>query len=287
MTTTDRTRHRRRLRGAAAAVVLAASIGFAPGVAGAYEPGTISISPTSGPVGTEVTITGTLPTICTPDSPMWVDIGELFGHELGADGSTRSTQIGAMTASDWQFSITATIPATIGADADGVGVPAGQMTYPVNSYCYNRSLSSNPIEGAATTFTIADELSRGTIGVASTTVTAGAGLSFTADGFAPDSEVTVELHSDPVDLGTVTADAAGHVAATVTIPADVPAGDHTLVLSGTGADGEPLELRTPINVTAPEPSTDDSATPGDTTGATTGATARPAAPVTARPDYNG
>jgi hypothetical protein len=40
------------------------------------------------------------------------------------------------------------------------------------------------------------------------------------------------LHSDPVVLGTVVADAAGNISFAFDIPAGVPLGTHTLVLTG-------------------------------------------------------
>jgi LPXTG-motif cell wall-anchored protein len=53
-----------------------------------------------------------------------------------------------------------------------------------------------------------------------------------AGGFQPGEQAEIHLHSDPVLLDTVTADASGAVRATVTIPADTPAGAHTVVITG-------------------------------------------------------
>lgn len=54
---------------------------------------------------------------------------------------------------------------------------------------------------------------------------AGAGLAGATAGFS------VELHSDPVQLGTATTDAAGAFSLAATIPASTPAGAHTLVVA--------------------------------------------------------
>ncbi|WP_217614497.1 HtaA domain-containing protein [Cellulomonas sp. GbtcB1] len=84
---------------------------------------------------------------------------------------------------------------------------------------------------------------------ASGAVTAGGELTLTANGFgAGEGGIRLELHSDPVLLATLTADASGTVAATFTIPASTPAGAHTLVLIGAG---QTLEF--PITVQAAAP----------------------------------
>ena len=70
--------------------------------------------------------------------------------------------------------------------------------------------------------------------LSSATVQAGGSIAVSGTGFAPDQEITFELHSDPIVLGTLTADAGGVLKGSFTIPASVPAGTHTLVaLSGT------------------------------------------------------
>lgn len=70
--------------------------------------------------------------------------------------------------------------------------------------------------------------------LSSATVQAGGSIAVSGTGFAPDQEITFELHSDPIVLGTLTADAGGVLKGSFTIPASAPAGTHTLVaLSGT------------------------------------------------------
>lgn len=51
-------------------------------------------------------------------------------------------------------------------------------------------------------------------------------------GFKPNEKVTLVLHSDPINLGTFTADPNGVVTATFTLPAGLVVGDHTLVFDG-------------------------------------------------------
>jgi hypothetical protein len=64
----------------------------------------------------------------------------------------------------------------------------------------------------------------------------------------PNSIVKLVLKSDPVELGTFTTDASGTLATNVTIPADAPAGYHTLHLVGTTPSGEPIDLYQPLQV---------------------------------------
>ncbi|KQO98318.1 Ig domain-containing protein [Leifsonia sp. Leaf264] len=60
------------------------------------------------------------------------------------------------------------------------------------------------------------------------TTNAGATITVSGSGFAPDSDVTVVLRSNPVTLGSFTADSDGKVEASVTIPLNTPAGTHHL-----------------------------------------------------------
>lgn len=67
------------------------------------------------------------------------------------------------------------------------------------------------------------------------------------DHFWPNSSITMTLHSDPISLGTVTADANGRVDTTITVP-DVTPGVHRLVLSGEAASGSQLSQEVLIRV---------------------------------------
>ena len=64
------------------------------------------------------------------------------------------------------------------------------------------------------------------------TVAPGGTIQIEASGFYPDEQVTAVLHSDPVQLATLTADANGTVSGSLVIPADTTIGTHTLVLTG-------------------------------------------------------
>ena len=75
----------------------------------------------------------------------------------------------------------------------------------------------------------------------------GASLELVLSGFAPGETVRVELHSTPVLLGEVQADASGRAALAVNIPAGTEAGQHSLVALGLSSG---TRAETPITVTA-------------------------------------
>jgi hypothetical protein len=90
----------------------------------------------------------------------------------------------------------------------------------------------------------------GGITVDDSTPKAGASITIDSDGWKADSEVTITLHSDPVVLDTVNADGTGNVSATVALPANTPAGAHTIELTGTDADDAPRTASVAITVSA-------------------------------------
>ncbi|TFC58247.1 esterase-like activity of phytase family protein [Cryobacterium sp. TMB1-7] len=71
-------------------------------------------------------------------------------------------------------------------------------------------------------------------------VAAGSTVGVSGRDFAANAELNVVLHSAPVRLGAVTADAAGAFSRTVTIPANTEAGVHRIVV--TAANGETAEI---------------------------------------------
>lgn len=68
-------------------------------------------------------------------------------------------------------------------------------------------------------------------------------------GFAPDSFVEAVLYSVPVVVGSGVTDASGAARFAITIPADLAAGSHTLVIAGFGAGGSTAFAA--VGVTAP------------------------------------
>ena len=81
-------------------------------------------------------------------------------------------------------------------------------------------------------------------------VPADGGVPMSGSGFSGGSEVGLFLFSDPINLGTVTANASGTATATAQIPSTVPAGSHTLQIAGTNSSGKTINLSMGITVTA-------------------------------------
>lgn len=88
----------------------------------------------------------------------------------------------------------------------------------------------------------------GGITVTPSTPSAGGSVTIDSSGWMHDTDVTITLHSNPVVLGTVTADANGDVHAVETIPAGTAAGAHTIELTGTDSTGAPRDVSTAITV---------------------------------------
>jgi len=68
--------------------------------------------------------------------------------------------------------------------------------------------------------------------LSASTVVQGGTIEVTGRGFASGEQIALELHSDPVKLATVTADASGVFRAQVTIPVSTDPGEHSLVAAG-------------------------------------------------------
>lgn len=96
----------------------------------------------------------------------------------------------------------------------------------------------------------------------------GATVTLTGAGYAPNvPELVLELHSTPVQIGTVATDQAGAFAATVTLPADVEPGDHHVVVlhEGTEITRTPVQLvASDAGVTSDVATTDQAAAPAET-----------------------
>lgn len=60
--------------------------------------------------------------------------------------------------------------------------------------------------------------------------------------FTPGSSITIELHSEPIDIGTVTANERGGYIGYVQPPNTLPSGFHSLTLAGTSYSGEATTL---------------------------------------------
>jgi len=64
----------------------------------------------------------------------------------------------------------------------------------------------------------------------------GGEITVTGEAFEPGTRVTVELHSEPVELGSLVVDETGAFRLVATIPADTTPGQHAIVVLGDGAE---------------------------------------------------
>jgi hypothetical protein len=78
---------------------------------------------------------------------------------------------------------------------------------------------------------------------------AGGRITFSGSGYQPSSTVVLAIYSEPVVLGSATAEADGTFTATVTLP-DGYAGEHTLLASGVDADGDPRYMTLALDIGA-------------------------------------
>jgi hypothetical protein len=62
------------------------------------------------------------------------------------------------------------------------------------------------------------------------------------EGFAGESEVDVWMYSTPTKLGTAMTDAAGSATERYSLPSNIEAGTHRVVLRGENQQGAPIEI---------------------------------------------
>jgi len=121
-------------------------------------------------------------------------------------------------------------------------VPSSTSSTSTNSSSTSSLESSSTTTGAGQSLTV-------TPGTASR----GSAITVQSDGWAPGTVVTVSVAGTV--LGSLTADTSGRVSGSFTLPGATALGTGTVVLTGTGGNGQPLSLTTPLTVTAAVAST--------------------------------
>ena len=91
-------------------------------------------------------------------------------------------------------------------------------------------------------------------------MSAGSSVPMSSSGWLAGSSVTVTMYSTPIDLGTYVANADGTLSGTLIIPANAPVGNHTVVLSGTAANGATATAQLAFQIVA-DPTAATPATP--------------------------
>jgi hypothetical protein len=186
-----------------AAVLLCATALFATPASAAPGYGTaqISASPSSGPVGTDVTVTGTN---FTPNE----DVTLSFHSKYVRAGS-------ASVDGDGNFTATITVP-----DVDLGGHEIEATT------ADDDATAAFQVTGSATK----------PVSVSTTTPAPGGSLTVSGTSCTPGADITISLDGTTV-LKTTTADGTGAYSVGVTIPAGTSTGSHTINVEGAGCSG--------------------------------------------------
>jgi hypothetical protein len=85
---------------------------------------------------------------------------------------------------------------------------------------------------------------------AKSTVAPGKTITVSGSGYAPNTTITLAIYSTPQVLTTTVTDASGNFTATVTVPAGLAAGNHTLVASGVDSSGNPRYVNLAVTVSS-------------------------------------
>jgi len=120
--------------------------------------------------------------------------------------------------------------------------------------------------------TVEIELADASAEVEEVTISLEAEVHIQVGGFKPFSVVTIELHSEPVELVVAVADADGWIDVKATIPEDTDVGEHEIHIDGVDASDEPVEILIPAEIVEVAPTAAEATT-------TTVASTTTAAPV--------
>ena len=252
---------------AAAVVTLATPAAFA---------GTVqlnmSMDPTSGPPGSETVVSSVNP---CPNTDGVFDVTAVVGIQPDLLNGDRlgSEQVG--DGGPWSIPITIPADAAVGSDVtvyaqcigsqpppDGVGAaaPGDVVLNTYNPIAFLVTAPATTTTSSTSTTSTTSTSTTSTTAVVTTTTTTKPGMTavpdfmypgqsclITAQGFKPNSDVTITVFSDPLVIGTFAADANGSISKTWTVPSGFAAGAHTVVLTGQSIAGA-VELSAPITV---------------------------------------
>lgn len=140
------------------------------------------------------------------------------------------------------------------------GVATADLATPI------AAVAGEPVEGIDfTLFATTGPEPKPALTLAAGTIRAGGEITVSGVGFTPGEKLAFELHSDPIAIGSLTADAGGVLKGTLRIPATAPAGRHTLV----ALSGSTVVASVALTVTA-APSAGGAADPADPLASTGG-----------------
>ncbi|HZN15008.1 MAG TPA: hypothetical protein VFB78_12100 [Acidimicrobiales bacterium] len=165
--------------------------------------------------------------------------GHVFKHYrinyAGGGGSTVPPTTSPPTTSS-----PTTSPPTTSSPTTSPPTTQGGSTSSTSSTSTSSTTSTSTSSTSTTSTTVASTtttLNASGVSVSPSQVAPGGVVTLTSTGWQANATVTVVMNSDPVTLGTMTANAAGVATKQFTIPATAPTGSHTLALSGIRASG--------------------------------------------------
>ena len=165
---------------------------------------------------------------------------------------------GGGAGSSWVTSTgTSNVAITTSSDATGSAKITYTATPPTTTTTTAATTTTNGATTTSTTSAVTTPAPAGptgdfgAAGDASATSAPGGLITVHGNGFAPHTGVDVTLHSSPVRLGTFQTDSVGAFTASVTIPDDTSLGTHTVLLSGTAANGQPTTVTLALTVQDP------------------------------------
>jgi hypothetical protein len=181
---------------------------------------------------------------------------------FGSSGSTSTT--GATTTAPTTTPPTTTTAATTTTHATTTTTHATTTTSAATTTTHAATTTKAPTSTTSIIATTGAPTGGGTVSPSS--VTPGGAINVSSDGWAASSSVSVTLNSTPVNLGALTATAAGLVQGSFSIPADTPVGAHTLTLTGTDPQSAPRTVTIALTVTTstPQPTVPVSSSSGGT-----------------------
>ena len=136
----------------------------------------------------------------------------------------------------------------------GVGYPVWVVA--VDDHGNESDMAENPVDsGVVPNPTVPDGVptKNGDLTLpagAKSTVAPGKTMTISGSGYAPNSTITLAIYSTPQVLTTVVTDASGNFTATVTVPAGLAAGNHTLVASGVDSSGNVRYVNLAVTVSS-------------------------------------
>ncbi|WP_022891305.1 GH92 family glycosyl hydrolase [Agromyces subbeticus] len=210
---------------------LTATGGHTYAAAGNY---TVSVTVATGARTTHLTLTAEIEAAPVYETTLTADPADdvLAGTEIAVTGD------GFKAGESVTVVLQTPTPVESTVDADSDGHVATTVTVPADAapglYAIVATGAESAMPATATVNVVPDETDpvyTPQLHSDSTSGRPGDLVTVTGEGFAPGEKITVEVHSDPVVVGTATATARGAFSLTFTLP-DVPVGAHRVVVTG-------------------------------------------------------